>query len=77
MKYFLAGGLRFAALIFSSRDRQSICLASCSSVLLTAQFRSNVAISDKGEARNLRWKAHDAAQLVKGLRDRKVSRIRR
>lgn len=37
------------------------------------KFRANMTLSDKAEARNLRWKAHDAAQLVTGLRVRKVS----
>ncbi|CAB1101584.1 unnamed protein product [Ectocarpus sp. CCAP 1310/34] len=36
-----------------------------------AQFRGNMAITDKEEARNLRWKAHDAAQLVTALQVRK------
>ncbi|CAM9202044.1 unnamed protein product [Ascophyllum nodosum] len=35
------------------------------------QIRANMAVSDKSEARNLRWKAHDAAQLIAGLRTRK------
>lgn len=40
------------------------------------QIRRNMAIADKVEARNLRWKAHDAAQLVTAMQVRKVRRER-
>lgn len=40
---------------------------------LLTQVRANMTNSNKGEVRAMRWKAHDAAQLVKALRVRKVS----
>lgn len=39
-----------------------------------AQIRRNMAIADKVAARNLRWKTHDAAQLVTAMQVRKVRR---
>eukprot|EP00903_Cladosiphon_okamuranus_P006912 g6727.t1 len=36
-----------------------------------AQIRTNMAITDKVEARDLRWKVHDVAQLVTAMQVRK------
>lgn len=47
-------------------------ISSCMYVGRCAQFRANMALGDKAETKRLRWKAHDAAQLVRGLHVRKV-----
>ena len=36
------------------------------------QVRANMAVQDREETRNMRWKAHDTAQLITGLGVRKV-----
>eukprot|EP00904_Undaria_pinnatifida_P004468 jgi/Undpi1/14021/HiC_scaffold_9.g03672.m1 len=36
-----------------------------------AMVRLNMAVQDREEARNLRWKAHDTAQLITGMGVRK------
>lgn len=46
---------------------------SISHVRVLIQVRDNIANSNKEEVRELRWKAHDAAQMVTALRIRKVS----